>query len=222
MTVAFVNRSFVIFLSMAFFLGFLTLNSSANAQTTSSKSTKSSTTSSTASSKQRVEADYKGMVGLGLIGAELGFVIPTVCGLNQTWSLIVFPILGAGGGAAAGYFLLEKGNGHPTAAVATLVAGMALVIPAAVITVMATSYSPEDEPAPVAPSGLAVKVKAQRLNTQQLARAAGPGLLRWSPEGVFLGAPAITPVISGPTTTSKGFVLQPRSELRVALVSGRF
>lgn len=200
------NRSLAIFLSAVFFLGFLTASGNANAQ----------------SSSERVEADYKGMVGLGLIGAELGFVIPTVCGLDETWSLIVFPIVGAAGGAVGGYFLLEQGDGHPTAAVATLMAGMALVIPATVITVLATAYTPEDESDPKAPSELSLKVQARRPSAQQMARAAGPGLVRWSPDGVFLGAPAITPVISGPTTTAKGLVLQQRTELRVALVSGRF
>lgn len=216
------NRSLAIFLSAVFFLGFLTTSGSVSAQSSGSKSTKSSTASTATGSDQRVEADFKGMVGLGLIGAELGFVIPTVCGLNETWSLIVFPILGAGGGAVAGYFLLEKGDGHPTTAVSVMVAGMALVIPAAVITIMATSYDPEDEANPEVPAELSVKVKAQRPSVQQLARAAGPGLLRWSPEGVFLGAPAITPVISGPITNAKGLVLQQRTELRVALLSGRF
>ena len=42
-----------------------------------------------------VRADFKGMIGLGLIGGELGLVIPAVAGLNETWSMIVFPVVGA-------------------------------------------------------------------------------------------------------------------------------
>ena len=215
---AFGNRSLSIFLSILFVLAICAPPNSGSAQ--SSKS--SSSTSTDDSSKKEVGADFKGMVGLGLIGAELGFVIPTVAGLNETWSLIVFPVVGAAGGAVAGYFLLEKGDGHPTAAVATLVAGMALVIPAAVITVWATSYSPEDEPSEGIPSEMSLKVHTRRNSAQQLAMAAGTGLVRWSPDGVFVAPPAIAPVISGATTTSDGFVLPPRSELRVSLLSGRF
>jgi hypothetical protein len=210
--VAFSNRTSAIFLGVVLFLSLVGNTNHASAQTSKGSDT---------SSVQKVDADFKGTVGLGLIGAELGFVIPTVCGLRETWSLIVFPILGAGGGAAAGYFLLEKGAGHPTAAVAVLVTGMTLVIPAAVLTLWATMYRPEDEPSSGKPSELSVKVKAQRSDPRQMARAAGPGLIRWSPDGIFLGAPAITPTISGPTL-AKGLVLKPRSELRVALVSGRF
>ena len=55
-------------------------------------------------------ADFKGMIGLGLIGAELGFVVPALAGARDTWVYIVFPVLGAGGGAVAGYFLLEQGD----------------------------------------------------------------------------------------------------------------
>jgi hypothetical protein len=215
--VTFGNRTLAIILNAVCFMSLMGTSLSASAL----EAADTTTSASAEKSKQTVSADYKGMVGLGLIGAELGFVVPTVCGLRETWSLIIFPIVGAGGGAAAGYFLLEKGDGHPTAAVSVLVAGMALVIPAAVITVWATSYRPSDEPTTV-PSAFSVKVNARRANAQQMARAAGSGLVRWSPDGVFLGAPAITPIVTGATTTDKGFVLQPRSELRVALVSGKF
>ena len=68
-----------------------------------------------------VEPDIKGMVGMGLIGTELGFVIPALAGGRDAWMYVVFPIAGAGGGAALGYFLLEKGASSPDAAVASLV-----------------------------------------------------------------------------------------------------
>jgi hypothetical protein len=223
MTVAFGNRSLAISLSVALFATFLGVHSSANAQKadTTKSTSKSSDTETVDRSANQVKADYKGIVGLGLIGAELGLVIPTVCGLDETWSLIVFPILGAGGGAAAGYFLLEKGDGHPTAAVAVMTAGIALVIPAAVLTIWATSYRPEEEPTGK-PSEFAVKVQAKRSSARQQAQAAGPGLVRWSPGRVFLGAPAITPAFYGASQSDKGFVLPARSEVKVALLSGRF
>jgi len=55
-----------------------------------------------------VQATPKGTIGLGLVGAELGLIIPSVSGLNEAWALSVFPIVGAAGGALAGYFALDK------------------------------------------------------------------------------------------------------------------
>lgn len=149
-----------------------------------------------------LNADFKGTIGGGLIGAELGFVIPALAGARDAWMYIVFPVLGAGGGAVGGYFLLEKGD-HAEAAVATLVAGMALVVPALVVTLAATAYEPDTE-APMA------------------ANAAGAGLVRWSEKGVYLAPPAVA---TGPTITPQEALRTgaPRtSSVRVSVVSGRF
>ena len=91
----------------------------------------------------QITSGYKGVIGLGLFGAELGFSIPALAGMDQTWAYIVFPIVGAGAGATAGYFLLEGGSSELN--VAVLAIGMALVIPAMVITLSATAYDPNDE-----------------------------------------------------------------------------
>lgn len=156
-------------------------------------------------------ADFKGMIGLGLIGAELGFVVPALAGARDTWVYIVFPVLGAGGGAVAGYFLLEQGDGHPEAAVAVLTAGMALVIPALVVTLAATAYEPEDE----APSTAAVR------RARQLAMA-GPGLVRWSERGVVLAPPGIAtgPTVSHAEALRTGATRT--NSVRVGLLSGVF
>ncbi|HEX2678019.1 MAG TPA: hypothetical protein VHM19_15300, partial [Polyangiales bacterium] len=71
----------------------------------------SSSSSSTTSIKHPLKPDVKGTLGVGLIGAELGMVLPALAGMDDTWAFIVFPVIGAAGGAAAGYFGLEKG-GH--------------------------------------------------------------------------------------------------------------
>jgi hypothetical protein len=147
-------------------------------------------------------ATFKGTLGGGLIGAELGFVIPALAGARDAWMYIVFPVLGAGGGALGGYFLMDKGD-HAEAAVATLVAGMALVVPALVVTLAATAYEPDTE-APMA------------------ANAAGAGLVRWSERGVYLAPPAVA---SGPTITPQEALRTgaPRtSSVRVSVLSGRF
>lgn len=159
-----------------------------------------------------LEADFKGMIGLGLIGAELGFVVPALAGARDAWIYIVFPVIGAGGGAVAGYFLLEKGDGEPELAVAALTAGMALVIPALVITLAATAYEPE----------LEAPATAQAARDARLAAQAGPGLVRFSERGLLLAPPAIA---SGPTVSQREALrtgVARTSSTRVALVSGVF
>ena len=47
---------------------------------------------------EQVEATPKGTIGLGLIGAELGFVLPAAVGLDQTWAFVVFPLALGGAG----------------------------------------------------------------------------------------------------------------------------
>lgn len=152
--------------------------------------------------KNPVDPDFKGTIGLGLIGAELGFAIPAVAGLRQTWGYIVFPVVGAVGGGLGGYFGIEKGTGSAPLAVATLVTGMALIIPAMVVTLSATAYDPDEElPA---------------------ARSAPPALLRVEEATLRWGAPAVAfDVGTGPR---EPLVPRARSErgVRVSLVSGRF
>lgn len=128
----------------------------------------------------KVSADLKGIVGVGLLGTELGLVVPALAGARGAWAYIVFPIIGAGGGAAAGYFLLEKGSGHPQLAVASLVTGMALLIPALVLTIAKTAYEPEEAGASATGASLARNA------------AAGSGLVRWSERGVLLGPPGVS------------------------------
>jgi F0F1-type ATP synthase assembly protein I len=158
-----------------------------------------------------LKPDFKGAVGLGLIGAELGFVVPALAGARDTWVYIVFPVLGAGGGAVAGYFLLEQGDGEPEIAVAALTAGMALVIPALVVTLAATAYDPEEE----APSTAAVR------RARELAHA-GPGLVRWSERGVVLAPPGISTgsLVSRAEALRTGATRA--NSVRVGLVSGVF
>lgn len=98
-------------------------------------------------------ASGKGTVGLGLIGAELGFAIPAIIGIDEVWPYIVFPTVGAAGGAIAGYFAIDANNEH-VAGVAVLATSLALVLPTVVLTVSALRYDPErDEEASSAGNG---------------------------------------------------------------------
>jgi hypothetical protein len=92
----------------------------------------------------QVESNVKGTIGLGMVGAELGFVIPAAVGLEDLWAYIVFPIVGAAGGAVGGYFAFDN-NDIVEGSVAALAAGMALVIPALVLTLALTAYDPSEE-----------------------------------------------------------------------------
>jgi hypothetical protein len=172
-----------------------------------------------------VPADFKGAVGFGLVGAELGAVIPALVGLDSTWAYLVFPAVGAAGGAVAGYFVLDKPE-HVTGSVIALTAGMALVIPALVTTLALTAYSPGDDApssagtvqrSPVAASQLAQRgarpavQDSERLRLRRRA-AAGSGLLRLSEGELALSAPGIA-IVPGPRSISG---------MSLALVSGRF
>lgn len=92
--------------------------------------------------EQQVTAGFKATIGLGLLGTELGFMIPTACGLDEVWSLITFPVVGAAGGIVGGYYLDRADSA--AASVSTLAIGLALVVPTIVVTVGATRYSADD------------------------------------------------------------------------------
>jgi hypothetical protein len=157
--------------------------------------------------RQPVPADFKGAVGLGLVGAELGAVIPALAGLDATWAYIVFPVVGAAGGAVAGYFAIDN-TGHAQLSVAALTLGMALVIPALVITLSLTAYDPQGD----TDEGEA-RNKLRR--ARQLA-AAGPGMLRMSRGELALAAPGVALV---PGQTAEPWRV---SGVSVSLFSGQF
>lgn len=185
----------------------------------------------------------KGTVGLGLVGAELGLVVPALAGLHDTWAMIVFPILGAGGGAAAGWFLLDdpdRGKG----AVAALATGIGLIVPSIIVTLIATRYDPDEAAERDARNrqgimkgtgggevkgsagGSASLSKAEeprrKKMRQHLAQHAGGGLVRINETGLLMGLPSLK---INPTYTIKEmqqFGLRQATEVHVPLVSGLF
>ena len=157
-----------------------------------------------------VQPDFKGTIGVGLLGAELGFVVPALAGARDAWAYIVFPLAGAGGGGAAGYFLLEKGTGHAELAVASLVTGMALLIPALVLTLAETAYEPDES---------TVGGARARMTS---AAAAGPGLVRWSGRGVLMAPPGVSvgPLMSASEALRTGATRE--RVVHASVVSGVF
>jgi uncharacterized membrane protein YeaQ/YmgE (transglycosylase-associated protein family) len=102
---------------------------------------------SCAQAQERVDAGFKGTLGLGLIGAEVGAAVPALFRVHSTWAYIVFPVVGAAGGAVIGQVAIDDPD-HREAAIATLTAGLALAIPALILTASALSYHPEDDSPP--------------------------------------------------------------------------
>jgi hypothetical protein len=170
-----------------------------------------------------VAADFKGAVGLGLVGAELGAVVPALAGADAAWAYVVFPIVGAAGGAVAGYFAIDR-PGHVELSVAALTVGMALVIPALVITLWATAYDPDSD---AVDSGQARStghaVNQRRANTlsaraqKRIATAsAGSGVVRLADGELRLATPGVALVPS----VQRGEMRL--SGVSVSLLSGRF
>lgn len=97
----------------------------------------------------QVSPDGKGMVGLGLIGLEIGFIVPALiqeaAGTNEWWPYLVFPAVGAVGGIVGGYFMEQETRNSPEIDVAFLAVGMALVVPTVVATLALTAYEPGQE-----------------------------------------------------------------------------
>lgn len=196
----------------------------------------------------QVGADGKGILGGGILGAEIGFMVNAlivnagVRELDEWWAWILFPAIGAAGGAVGGYYGLEDpnmGQGFPEAAVAVFAISMALIVPTFVGVLALTAYNPGpdtggagatgdedsgDEGQP--PSDDTQQNSAEPDSSAQSARArvlaGGPGLLRFDDGRVLLGVPMIS---SGDTYTAeeRAHMQLPRTaDLRIPLVSGTF
>lgn len=166
-----------------------------------------------------LRATPKGTIGLGLVGAELGLIIPSVSGLNEAWALSVFPIVGAAGGALAGYFALDK-PGREKGSVAALVVGLAGIMPAILVTVKGVRKERQDRWEPTPQIELRSEKERRAIETAE----AGPGLLRRSRSGLRVAAPGISfsrRAAQDAETVRMGG-LRDRTELRLSLASGVF
>ncbi|MCA9534757.1 MAG: hypothetical protein KC593_13790 [Myxococcales bacterium] len=171
------------------------------------------------------ESGFKGMFALGMFGAELGLVIPAAAGLDQWWALVVFPVIGATGGALGGYFGLDRNN-QVEASTAILAISIALVVPSVVLTVALRSYDADDDnPAADGDPSVTVTDDAEasaRRRSQSIARA-GSGLLRRSEYGLHLGMPGVAVGTRGAMTRDDMLMgVRPTTEVRISLFSGVF
>lgn len=85
----------------------------------------------------------KGIAGGALLGAEVVTIVESLVGVHAGWAYAVGAIVGAGGGAAGGY-AVEQSNSNGQVDMYMLAGGLALVIPAVVLTLDATRYRPEE------------------------------------------------------------------------------
>jgi hypothetical protein len=178
-----------------------------------------STSPRTAEAQNDLSATPKGTIGLGLVGAELGLIIPSASGLNEVWALTVFPVVGATGGALAGYFALDK-PGREKGSVAALVVGLAGVIPAVLVTVKGVREERQNrwEPTPQ------IQLRTEKEQRAFEIAEAGPGLLRRSRSGLRVAAPGLSfsRRAQEDAETARLGGLRDRTEMRLSLASGVF
>jgi hypothetical protein len=95
-----------------------------------------------------VNVTGKGMVGGGLLGAEIVMIGIAIGGVKDWWPYVLFGAVGAGAGVAGG-FGVESVTGPPDGpaepGLYLLAGGMALVVPTLVAVLNATAYEPEDD-----------------------------------------------------------------------------
>ncbi|MBW2463566.1 MAG: hypothetical protein JRH11_18085 [Deltaproteobacteria bacterium] len=184
----------------------------------------------------QVESVPKGAIGLGLVGAELGLVLPAAFGLAETWSMIVFPIVGGAAGAIGGYFAFDEPN-SAEGGVAMLALGMALVVPAVVLTLVFTSYDGDDDVAPEEDNdgnfdeefggGGDAEASARRDSAQEVqdAReriAAGAGLVHVGSRSLSLGVPGVSVRPSVTAEEMQRYGGEQNAEVHLPVVSGSF
>ncbi len=90
-----------------------------------------------------VAGSPKGLIGGGLLGGEVVTMVESIAGLHRGWLFGVGFVVGAGGGAVGGYFA-DKGSTDGRVSMYLLAGGLALVIPALVLTLNATRYQGSD------------------------------------------------------------------------------
>lgn len=188
----------------------------------------------------QVESTVKGTVGFGMIGAELGFFIPALVGLHDLWAFIVFPIVGAAGGAVGGYFLFDEPQ-RVEGSVAMLAIGMALIVPTLVATLALTAYDPsdegievesDDEPPPSEEEAIEnegfedpapeEEAAEARRRIREAASGASAGLFRVNERGLHLGVPGLAIGQAYSAEEIARYGAAQTTELHLPLFSGSF
>ncbi len=140
---------------------------------------------------QEVTSSGKGTVGCGLLGAELVVIGEAIVGVDEEWLYWTGAGVGAIGGATAGYFLEPQMS--PQTSVLLLMGGMALSIPALIVSLDATRRHWPDAPPPDQyrePSNPPDPGSARELVRLQKPVDAD-ALLQWSASGMIWNVPSV-------------------------------
>ncbi len=190
----------------------------------------------------------KGTIGLGLVGVELGLIIPAAAGARDWWPYLVFPLIGGAGGAVGGYFLDVETNNQPEVGVTLFAVGVALLVPTIIGTLALTAYTPPEdagqadtdmdyqpssgdsvdatqddapagsEAAPDGGSGDQARLEG-RLRALTLG---GPGLLRVYRGQLLLGVPVPTEVATYAAEELERLPLRQHHDVNIPIVSAMF
>jgi hypothetical protein len=173
----------------------------------------------------------KGMVGGGLLGAEVVDLTLGAIGVQRGWPYLVLGAMGAAGGVTGGYFIEQ--DAAPEASLYMLAGGMALAIPTLVVALNATSYhapeSDQTEPVQNQPSSAPVKagvtLTSKRARRTQVARIpvhVPVSLLDVYGGKLALGLPALEVRPTYSTRELAMFGVEQRTEVRVPLFRATF
>jgi len=90
-----------------------------------------------------VSPTAKGVVGGVLLGAEAVTIVEGIADVRSGWAYGIGAVLGGAGGGIGGYFV-EHNSSNGRAPTYMLAGGLALIIPAVVLTLNGTRYRPQE------------------------------------------------------------------------------
>jgi hypothetical protein len=94
-----------------------------------------------------VRPDGKGIIGLALIGAEIGLFVPALVQnamhTNEWWPYLVFPLVGIGAGIGGGYALEQATTRTPEVDIGIMIASFVLIVPTVIGTLALATYQPQ-------------------------------------------------------------------------------
>jgi hypothetical protein len=185
-------------------------------------------------SAEEVSATGKGITGGALLGGEVVMLVEAAAGLRTGWVYVIGGVVGAGGGAVAGW-QIEK-NADSKVSLYMLAGGMALVIPTIVAVLQASSYKAPEEYTEDRPSSGQPVPEPPRPGATPA--TSGPSTLHyhWQPaklklpaglldldQGAFkVAVPAVEIRPTYGLTELQKFGLEQKHELRVPVFSATF